>query len=554
MARIGNYLSMHWGNRRPVRRCCALGAGGLATLVIITGCGSSSKPGSPSNQSNATSGASFYTGWPTGGKPTYGGTVNYDEEEAPNSLNPFLASSGGNAVAQVFDELTELLPGSKSEVEVQPALATSWSVSPNHLTWTFHIRKDVRFSNGEPITGEDVAFSLRQQLPATAVAKTLITAWKKVTLVGPMTVQIDLTKPDASLLETLDLYSFAIVPKVVYEREGATKFGLKPIGTGPFTVTHVGSGFTEVVERRNPYYWRKGEPYLNEIVFKQVESPNARVLAVRSGSADVAAAIPYSQVPSLKKTPGVKMLIGPVWGASQVVPDRAKQPFNEVNVRRALMYATPVNQIVKSVYKGLGTPANSLWGRLQYWDSKDPYYPYDLAKAKELLKHSSVPHGFNTVIEITGGETESELLASILQASWAQIGVHASIHSLTFTTLFANFFAGKTTIAVFPAILGYDVVDKPDLVADLYLDNSEPGYGPKASPAFVAKLNKAASSYNEKERATLFGELQQMAYWKEALFMPIVDLASFNLTGDSVRGFQALPSTFVPMQRVWLQK
>ncbi len=543
---------MHWGNWSGWR-WGALCISGLAALAIIAGCGSSSKSSS-SGKNSSTSEASFYTGWPTSGKPVRGGTITYADAEAPNTLTPYLAISGQNPIIQVFDELTELLPGKKSEVEVQPALATSWSVSTNHLTWTFHIREGVRFSDGQLVTGEDVAFSLERGLSPTSICRPLFTTWKKVVQTGPMTVQIQLTKPQPALLEYLDTLCDSILPKAIFEREGPTKFGLHPIGTGPFEVTHASAGFSEIVEKRNPYYWRKGLPYLNEIVFKQVESDNARALAVRSGSADIAAAIPYSQASSLRSTPGVKMLIGPVWGASYNFFNRAKAPFNEVNVRRALMYATPVDEIVKSVYRGLGTPANSPWGRLQYWDSKVPYYPYDLAKAKELLKHSSVPNGFNMVIEITGGETEAELLASILQTSWAQIGVHASIHAVSSATLGSNFFTGKYSFTIWAPVQGLSVVFKPDGAALAYFDNSEPGYGPKASPEFVAKAEKVTSSSNEAERTKLFGELQEMAYWKEAIFMPIVDLASFNLTSDSVRGFQALPTTWVPMQLVWLQK
>jgi peptide/nickel transport system substrate-binding protein len=275
---------------------------------------------------------------------------------------------------------------------------------------------------------------------------------------------------------------------------------------------------------------------------------------VRSGSADVGAAIPYGQAASLKATTGVKMLVGPEWGASYNWFNRAKAPFNEVNVRRALMYATPREEIIKAVYKGLGEPANSPWGQLKYWDSKVPYYPYDLAKAKELLKDSSVPNGFNMVIEVTGGETEGELLASILQSSWARIGVHASIHSLSSASLTSNFFSGKYSFTVWPPQAGYSLVFDPDAAVQVYFATTEPGFGPPASAAFLAKAGKASLSESESERAALFSELQYDAYQKEALFMPVVNLVSLNLVSDSVRGFQVMPNTLIRMEQVWLQQ
>jgi peptide/nickel transport system substrate-binding protein len=186
---------------------------------------------------------------------------------------------------------------------------------------------------------------------------------------------LELSKPQPAVLEDLYTFAFGIASKSVYEREGRKAFALHPVGTGPFMVTHVAPGFTEIAMKRNPYYWRSGEPYLNGIVFKLVESDNARVLAVRSGAADVGTGIPYSQAISLRATTGVKMLIGPIWGASYNWFNRGKAPFNEIDVRRALMYATPREEIIKAIYKGLGTPANSPWGRLKYWDSKSALLP-----------------------------------------------------------------------------------------------------------------------------------------------------------------------------------
>jgi peptide/nickel transport system substrate-binding protein len=545
---------MRLGYRQFGWRWAALLAAAAMSAVLVAGCGSSSTHSPSPGNSGSANGASFYTGWPTGGQPVRGGTLTVAETEATNSLDPFEGGYGQQPTAQIFDELTELVPGNKSEPQMVPGLAASWTISANRRVYTFHIREGVRFSNGEKLTGEDVVFSLRHEMAPAAPGGSLTKAWKNVSLVDPMTVKLELSKPQPAVLEDLYTFAFGIASKAVYEREGGKAFALHPVGTGPFMVTHVVPGFTEITMKRNPYYWRSGEPYLNSIVFKLVESDNARVLAVRSGAADVGTGIPYSQAVSLKATTGVKMLIGPIWGASYNWFNRGKAPFNEIDVRRALMYATPREEIIKAIYKGLGTPANSPWGRLKYWDSKVPYYPYDLAKAKELLKHSSVPNGFATTIEVTGGETEGELLASILQSSWARIGVHASIHTVSSATLASNFLSGKYSFTIWPPLSGYSLVYDPDAEVKIYFTTTEPGFGPPASKGFVAKAERATSSASEAERPALFSELQNEAYQKEALFVPIANLVSLNLVGDSVRGFQVMPNTFIRMEQVWLQK
>jgi peptide/nickel transport system substrate-binding protein len=537
------------------RRCGAFAVLGVVAMLMIAGCGGSA---AKKTETGSVSGAkeSFYTGWPTGGTPVHGGQVVIDGPEAPTTFRPYDDGTGEQSVGQVYDELFELFPaeGSGSQPVLKPALASSWSLSPDKLTYTFHIRPGVRFSNGEPLTGEDVVFSLRQASAPLALSYPFTLAWKSVSLAGPMTVQLHLKKPQPSLLETLDSYVFGIMSKKAYEREGAKTFALHPVGSGPFLLKSATPGFTSVTLARNPYYWRSGQPYLNEVVFNQVESDNARILAVRSGAAAVAQQIPYAQAASLRSTPGVKMLINPVWGASYNWFNRAKAPFNEADVRLALLYATPREEIIKSVYKGLGTPANSLWGQLKYWTPKVPLIPYDLAKAKELLKKSSVPNGFSFTMDISSGESEGELLASILQSSWAQIGVHATIQSISSTSLYANFFSGKYEFAIFPPEEGFSTFFNPDAAALLYFDNHEPGWGPPASAKYVAKIEAATTASSEGRRQKLFSELQSEGYLKEALFQPIVNLVSLNLASDSLRGFVELPSTYLRMEQVWMQR
>lgn len=527
---------------------------GLMLLLAGAGCGGSGN--SSSSNGSGTTQASFYTGWPTGGTPVRGGSMTIVAPEAPTTFVPYAAGTEEQAVSQVYDELFELMPGktASSQPEVKPALASSWSVSPNQLNYVFHIRPGVKFSNGEPLTGEDVVFSLQHASEAAnSLAKPFTIGWKKVSLLAPMTVQLRLAKPQAPLTETLDDYAFGIMSKHAFEREGEKAFALHPVGTGPFVLKNATPGFSSVSMTRNPLYWRSGLPYLDEVVFKQVESDNARILAVRSGAATVAQEIPYAQAASLRSTSGVKMLIGPEWGASYNWFNRGKAPFNEAAVRKALLFATPREEIIKAVYKGLGTPANTLWGRLKYWDSTVPLIPYDLKKAKEQLAQSSVPNGFATTIDVSSGESQGELLASILQSAWAKIGVHATIRSIPSTTLYANFFAGKYEFDIFPPEEGFDVYYNPDGVR-LYFANKEPGWGPPASAKFVAKLEGATSSSSQVQRQKLFKELQYEGYWQEALFLPIVNLVSLNLVSESLRGFQELPSISLPLQQAWIAK
>lgn len=534
-------------------RSTALAAAVIAVAVVGAGCGSSSPHGSDAGSTTGKS--SIYTGWPTGGTPVRGGRLVIAEPEAPIGFLPYKDIPDQQIQYQIYDQLVELVPGREpgSQPVLVPGLASSWRINPSHTIFTFHIRTGVRFSNGEPLTGEDVVFSLKHESSPTSTAYSFTTTWKNVSLISPMTVQVELSKPSVAMLEYLDGAFFGIFSKHAFEREGETAFSLHPVGTGAFMLKSATSGFASFTLVRNPYYWRAGQPYLNEVVLNQVENASSRVLTARSGSAAIAQQIQYAQVASLESVPGVKMLIGPLWGGSYNLFNRAKAPFNEANVRRALLYATPADEIIKSVYDGLGTPVNSLWGEFKYIDPSQPSYPYDIAKAKELLKQSSVPSGFDMTINVSSGETQGELMASILQSSWAKIGIHASIQTLTSATFNANFSAGKFQFDIFPAELGYSIYHNPDPIS-YYFDNSEPGWGPPASARFVARLSEADASTSETVRQKLFRELQREGYWEEALWLPLTSLVSLNLVNDSVRGFQVLPTSTVRLEQVWLQK
>lgn len=523
---------------------------GVVAALAVAGCGSASggKAGGEGGSS-----ASFLTGPAPGGTPVRGGTAIVDSAEAPKSLDP-ISEAGGpgfqRGVTTMFDTLVETLPGSP---EPQPALAKSWTVSPDNLTYTFDIRPGVKFSNGEPLTAEDVVYTLlRDQTSSISSGAVFTKKWKKVSAVGPLEVQIQLTKPEPLLVEALGFPFFAIMDKKVIAHESESWIAQHPVGTGPFMLKSTTPGYTTINLVRNPYYWRSGKPYLDGLVLNQVESENARILAVRSGAATVAASIPYSQVSALKSTPGVRMLVQSIWGNSINPINDTKPPLNEVNVRRALMYATPFQAIIKAVYKGYGTQANSVGTAQQkYWNAKLSVYPYDLAKAKALLKSSSVPNGFPITIMVQGGEAGGEAVAAILQSAWAKIGVHANIRAVDSTTLYADEFSGKFQFVINPPENGDQEAYDAGISYYIYLGETFfPGEVP--SPEMKAEIEKLNVTVDSAQRQRLIRRLQYQSYWQEPTWIPIVNLVALNLVGDSLRGVGALPNAQLRMEEAWL--
>jgi peptide/nickel transport system substrate-binding protein len=534
---------------RMMRTVCIV-AVAIVTAAVAAGCGSSKS--SQAGSGGATAQASFYTGGTPGGTPVRGGTVVVDSAEAPASLDPLLSVTPGDdrPSTAIFDTLIEFMPGSK---QVQPALAKSWEISPSATTFTFHIRPGVRFSNGEPLTGKDVVYSLsRVKNLSNSVCRYLTTEWKSITLTGPMTVQMQLGKPDPSLVEQINVPCFGIVPEKVLRSESEQQFAQHPVGTGPFTLKSTNAGNTTVALVRNPDFWRGGgQPYLNELVFNQVESDNARILAVRSGTATLDIGVPYSQVSALRSTPGVRMVIQPLWGASIEPVNDVKAPLNETNVRRALAYVTPTNAIIKSVYKGYAVQANSIVGVMEYWDAKVPSFTYDVAKAKELLKTTSVPHGFSTTILAPAGDSSDELIATILQSAWAKIGVHVDVHTVDPTTLNDDLFAGKYDVVIVPPEEFVNEDYNSILPDEAYLIGASlPTEQP--SSQLKAHLLTALTTLSGATREKLAQEIQREASWEEPFYLPMINLSELNLASTSLRGYQVLLNAHTRFEQVWL--
>jgi peptide/nickel transport system substrate-binding protein len=524
----------------------ALRASALAALLILSAllaaCGSSSS-GSTSSASEA-------------GKPVQGGVLKFARaEDADVGLNPINAPSNGSIfiITQIFDQLVEMGGGS----EVQPGLATSWEKSADGLSWTFHLR-DASFSNGEPVTAEDVKFSIeRFANPKINVSyPALGEAIKDVQVVDPHTVIIQLKHVSGALLDDVAMFASSIEPKKVVEKIGDKAFSEHPVGSGPFMVTEYVRG-QKTVLARNPHYWRTGEPLLDGVIFEYVPDANTRVLKLRSGETDVAAAIPYNQVASLNGTEGISVEVAKALSWQSIFLNTTKPPLGDVKVRQALNYATPKEQILKTVLYGNAQIANSMIPPLKYWSASVKAYPFELEKAKKLMSESSAPNGFKLELLIPSGDPVEQQIAEILKAEWAKIGVNVDIVQRELGALESGWFEGKGgEAATFEGgTLSSDTLSD-DEIAGLTL-NPEAGLHSLGTyynnPKVNQLLSEAGRTLDEEARAKDFAEVQQIAM-EDAPAVPLFFTKSVTGIRSSVKNFQTYPIGWWPLRQVWLAK
>jgi peptide/nickel transport system substrate-binding protein len=505
--------------------------------------------------SDSSSSGSGPTASGTQGDPVTGGTLTFARSlDADVGLNPINAPSNGSifTLQQIFDQLVEV-----NGSDLEPGLAKSWDTSDDGKTWTFHLR-DAKFSNGDPVTAEDVKFSIERFADPKINTNyaTLGASIDSVDVIDDHTAQINLNRVDGAFLDNIAMFAAAIVPKKVVEDVGDKAFADNPVGSGPFMVKDYKRGQHTILVR-NPNYWREGQPYLDEIDFEFVPDSNTRTLELRSGEVDVADAIPYNQVESLDAADGISVEVADSLKWDSIFLDTQKPPLDEVEVRQALAYATPTQQILDAVLFGNAQVANSQIPRVKYWDDSIDPYPYDIDKAKELLGQSSVPDGFDIELQIPSGDAVEKQEAEIIKSEWAKIGVNVTIVPRDFGTMFGDWLAGKGgEAATFPGdALSSDTLSDDEIAALMF----DPKSGLNSlgtfyeNPKITELLADASGTLDEDKRQADFSQIQQLGM-DDVPSVPLFFTKSVTGYQDSVQNFQTYPIGWWPLREVWISQ
>ena len=491
--------------------------------------------------------------------PQTGGSLIFARFFETQNLDPAGVADNGSIFVrvQIYNTLVEADPDTIPNVG--PGIADEWSSSPDGMTWTFHIRDNARFSNGEPVTAEDVQFSLERFADPTISVNipSLGVGIESVDIIDDQTVQVNLDRPVGAFLENISVFPASIINKAAVEAEGEDHW-LNPLGTGPFKVKEWVPG-SHITLERNEYYWEEGKPYLDEIRFDYIPDDNARMLRMQGGDAHLLEGVPWTQIPDLQDSEGFSIHVADIVRYEGVFLNHTVPPLGEIGVRQALNYATNKAAINEAVYGGVGEIANSMIPKALYHSDYDtlPAYFYDLDKAKELMAASSMPDGFDLAYIYPSGSTAHEQLGTILQADWAQIGVNLSLEEVDTGTLFGDrFFTMEYESGVPLPKFTSDVV-VPDEVALLFYDKAPDNilagfFTGWDIPDELERLTEEAAFTNDEAiRAELWPEVQRIAM-EEAPWVTLFFLPTVHAVADGVEGFRVVPNGWWDLEDVWL--
>jgi peptide/nickel transport system substrate-binding protein len=420
---------------------------------------------------------------------------------------------------------------------VVPDLATGYTVSKNSLVYTFHLRK-AEFSNGMPVTASDVVFSFKRTIALKGGWGFLLSAVKTITAPNPTTVVITLSQPHAPLVADLAMYAYSVVPETLVKKEGAAFF-THPVGSGPFMVSNYNAN-TEVDMVANPHYYGT-KPKIDKVEVMIVPDANTRVLLLESGKADVIENPPANLVSEIDGTKKAMVDLFPSTQVNFIQLDEHFAPFKKTLVREALNYAIDRAAIVKLAYQGHATPAASFFpDGMQYFDKSLQPYPYDPAKAKQLLAQAGYPKGFSCFLITVSGDVPGQATALLMKQELGAVGIKLSIQSYELTTAYAKEDGGHSEMG--ERYWTNDILD-PDEVATFGADsdggaNNFNSYW--VDPAVNKEVVDARSTLSTAKRQALYDQIQQTLYQQSPFTVTTYSPYLYGV-GDWVKGFHVTP-------------
>ena len=544
-----------------MRNGAAVAVSCMAAAMTLTACGGSSGGGSGAggakvSLSKSLAGASKAPACQAA--PQSGGTIVYARQQTTENLDTLkLVNGNGDIFASnlMFQGLTR--PDPAGSPTVQPAVAEKWEVSGDGKTYTFHLRPGIKFSDGSPITADDVKFSLdrfgdpkiNQTLAAVAVG------YGSTQVVDDATVKVKLQFPVASFLFNISIFPGFIVPKQALQKQG-NAFWKHPIGSGPFQLKELQRGSHLTLER-NPNYWESGKPRVDSVRFDFATDSNSRLLSLKGGQAQIADGIPFSQVNALKASKDLTLQTAKVPLFVGLWLNHKRAPLADLDVRQAMQYALDRNEINRAIFRGVGTIPNSQLPTLKYDAPASQVKPYafDLAKAKQLIGQSKFPKGFDISLGYPAGYDYYKQLGLFLQNAWGQVGIKVKLNELDQASLSDRFYKGNYDM-VFPYSQFTSDLPVPDEYAQFV---AEPKSGLNGFFSFwkdasiTGMVRKFVATTDDAARAQQWPQIQQ-ALNEQTPFINVMDLPFINAHANNLCGTDVDALGSDHLENAWLAK
>ena len=487
---------------------------------------------------------------PRGGEITYGLTL------VVSGIDPHAGSSSelGIFLTSVYDPLV----WQDQEGNFYPGLAEDWDLTDDGLVYTFYLRDDVTFHDGEPFNAEAVKANFDRIVNpdlGSRKAVYMMGPYDRTEVVDDYTVEVHFTEPYAPFLDSASQVYLAMASPKALEEWGLDQYADHQVGTGPFMISEYVAKDHIVLVKNPDYNWapefmmHQGPAYLDQITFRFYPDPATRVPALESGEVQIMGEVPPIEANRLMTDPRFAIYPTNVPGQSlQLWMNTEKVPTDDLLVRQALLYGCDREAIVNGVFRGFSPVAYGPLGRSTpfYSPAVEGMYSYDLGQAQSLLEEAGwVDTDGDGIRDKDGQDLTLNMVlmgwgsmpevGTAMQGLYRQLGVQVDAEILTYPAALEA--AANSEHNMIPnAISSSD----PDILANYFhSENIEGGFSWSryVDPELDSLLEEGARTMDPAERAELYAQAQEIIM-EQALIIPIRDYVNLNGARSSVKGLR----------------
>lgn len=447
-------------------------------------------------------------------------------QDIEESLDPHNAVAAGTE--EVFFNIFEGLVKPDSDGNLNPAVASDYTISEDMKTYTFTLRDGVKFHDGSLVTVEDVKYSIER---CADTSNLLVAAYSNIESVNTpddKTIEIVLKEPNVDFLASM---TTAIIPASNETPESAA------IGTGPYKFVSHAPQESFVMEKFDEYW---GEPAnIEHVTFKVCANSDAIVMELNGGTIDMFARVTATQASQLNDN--FEVLEGTMNLVQAMYLNHAAEPFNNEKVRQALCYGVDKQYILDMTSDGHGTPIGSsmfpAFGKY-YMPELADYYTKDVEKAKALLAEAGYPDGFSFAIKVPSNYTQHVEVAQVIAQELKDIGVDAQIELVEWETWLSEVYSAREYEAT---VVG---LDASTLTASSlllrYTSDSTKNFINYSNADYDAAYAEAESSTDDELRTAAYKKCEQILT-ESAANLYVQDLAEFVALNKKYAGYEFYP-------------
>jgi peptide/nickel transport system substrate-binding protein len=463
-------------------------------------------------------------------------------KSSPTNLDPRVGND--NASGRIFDLCCAGLIRVTPELDYAPGIATSWE-TPDDKTIIFKLNPNAKFQNGQPVTADDVKWTYDTTMGADLVTskKSGYSAVQSIETPDPQTVIFHLKEPNGGLFDNLNL---GIVPRGTDTQTAKTK----PIGAGPYKVVSFRTDESVELEAFDQYHG--GAPKIKRATVRIVPDLTTMVLELRRGTINFEVnQIPFENVAEFEKSERHQVVKKPgsVW---QYLAFNLKDPIlSKIEVRRAIAHAIDRQKITHDLLRGHGVPTDSMFAQGHWARAENlPTYPYDPARAKQLLDGAGYPDPDGdgpqprfTLTFKTSTELEANLRAQMMQQMLQQVGIKMDI----VTNEFGKFFEDVSNGNFQMYSLSRNGIGDPDFYFIIFHSKNMPPEGQNrgyyVNPRVDELIMQGRSTFDRAKRKQIYGEIQRIVQ-EDLPYISLYHQINVAIMDKGLQGYTMYPAGF----------